>query len=160
MLPALPCGATNGLGSLRLHLEAHPCSHSDKGAAPVLAPLTADVSALLTAGWCARLRAALNRLLPQLAPLAEGGHLLKGGRHRRQLYALSYSRVCLAVLMLRSVWQQAGGGVPADAFTHADAMEVHQLLGGELGDAAAAAEWRTRCAKVREKALLWNEVHE
>lgn len=45
---------------------------------------------------------------------------------------------------------RAGGGVPADAFTHADAVEVHKLLGQELGDAAAAAEWKARCAKVRD----------
>ncbi len=41
-----------------------------------------------------------------------------------------------------------GGGVPAEALTHADAVAVHKLLQGTLGDEAAAQEWKQRCSKV------------
>ena len=41
-----------------------------------------------------------------------------------------------------------GGGVPAEAFRHEDAVAVHRLLGEQFGDEDAAAEWKARCAKV------------
>lgn len=42
----------------------------------------------------------------------------------------------------------AGGGVPAEALTHADAVAVHDLLAQILEDPQAAADWKQRCAKV------------
>jgi peptide alpha-N-acetyltransferase len=41
----------------------------------------------------------------------------------------------------------AEAGPPGGA-THAQCVAVEELLGGALGDAAAAAEWRRRCAEV------------
>ncbi len=41
-----------------------------------------------------------------------------------------------------------GGGVAAEAITHSDAQEVHQLLANELREAQAAADFKARCQQV------------
>ncbi|CAK0738600.1 hypothetical protein CVIRNUC_001066 [Coccomyxa viridis] len=41
-----------------------------------------------------------------------------------------------------------GGGVAAEAITHSEAQQVHQLLADELGEAQAAADFKSKCQQV------------
>ena len=48
----------------------------------------------------------------------------------------------------------AGGGVAAEAITHSEAQQVHQLLADELGEAQAAADFKSKCQQVFRYAAL------
>ena len=53
-----------------------------------------------------------------------------------------------------AVLPAAGGGVAAEAITHSEAQEVHRLLADELGEAQAAADFRSKCQQVFRYAAL------
>ena len=42
----------------------------------------------------------------------------------------------------------------AEAITHSEAQEVHQLLANELGEAQAAADFKSKCQQVFRYAAL------